>query len=155
MKHGYVKAAALTPGIRVADTVYNTEQIKKGLDEAFAEAAKIIVFPELCITGYTCQDLVFQETLLKGATEGLKEIREYTRGRDALVFVGLPLEKSGKLFNVAAVLQNGKILAFIPKETISFSVWMRWTGCRLPVKSVRMCGRRKHLPPPMRWPERP
>lgn len=118
MKHGYVKAAALTPGIRVADTVYNTEQIKKGLDEAFAEAAKIIVFPELCITGYTCQDLVFQETLLKGATEGLKEIREYTRGRDALVFVGLPLEKSGKLFNVAAVLQNGKILAFIPKETI-------------------------------------
>ena len=54
MKHGYVKAAALTPGIRVADTVYNTEQIKKGLDEAFAEAAKIIVFPELCITGYTC-----------------------------------------------------------------------------------------------------
>ena len=108
MKHGYVKAAALTPGIRVADTVYNTEQIKKGLDEAFAEAAKIIVFPELCITGYTCQDLVFQETLLKGATEGLKEIRECTRGRVALVFVGLPLEKSGKLFNVAAVLQNGK-----------------------------------------------
>ena len=73
MKHGYVKAAALTPGIRVADTVYNTEQIKKGLDEAFAEAAKIIVFPELCITGYTCQDLVFQETLLKGATEGLRK----------------------------------------------------------------------------------
>lgn len=98
--------------------VRNRKAEKKGLDEAFAEAAKIIVFPELCITGYTCQDLVFQETLLKGATEGLKEIREYTRGRDALVFVGLPLEKSGKLFNVAAVLQNGKILAFIPKETI-------------------------------------
>ena len=84
------------PGIRVADTVYNTEQIKKGLDEAFAEAAKIIVFPELCITGYTCQDLVFQETLLKGATEGLKEIREYTRGRDAVSYTHLNLLPSRK-----------------------------------------------------------
>ena len=118
MKHGYVKTAALTPRIRVADTAYNTEQIKKGLDEAIAKEAKIIVFPELCITGYTCQDLVFQETLLKGAKEGLKEIREYTRGQDALVFVGLPLEKGGKLYNVAAVLQNGKILAFVPKTII-------------------------------------
>lgn len=69
MKHGFVKAAALTPGIRVADTGYNAGQIKKNMDEAAEQGAKIIVFPELCITGYTCGDLFLQETLLEGAKE--------------------------------------------------------------------------------------
>lgn len=92
MKHGFVKAAALTPGIRVADTGYNAGQIKKNMDEAAEQGAKIIVFPELCITGYTCGDLFLQETLLEGAKEALKDIAAHTRGKDALIFVGLPLE---------------------------------------------------------------
>ena len=118
MKHGFVKAAALTPGIRVADTGYNAGQIKKNMDEAAEQGAKIIVFPELCITGYTCGDLFLQETLLEGAKEALKDIAARTRGKDALIFVGLPLEKEGKLYNTAAVLHDGKILAFVPKATI-------------------------------------
>ena len=118
MKHGFVKAAALTPGIRVADTGYNAGQIKKNMDEAAEQGAKIIVFPELCITGYTCGDLFLQETLLEGAKEALKDIAAHTRGKDALIFVGLPLEMEGKLYNTAAVLHDGKILAFVPKATI-------------------------------------
>ena len=118
MKHGFVKAAALTPGIRIADTGYNAGQIKKNMDEAAEQGAKIIVFPELCITGYTCGDLFLQETLLEGAKEALKDIAAHTRGKDALIFVGLPLEMEGKLYNTAAVLHDGKILAFVPKATI-------------------------------------
>ena len=118
MKHGFVKAAALTPGIRVADTGYNAGQIKKNMDEAAEQGAKIIVFPELCITGYTCGDLFLQETLLEGAKEALKDIAAHTRGKDALIFVGLPLEMEGKLYNTAAVLHDGKILAFVHKATI-------------------------------------
>ena len=118
MKDGFIRAAALTPEIRVADTAYNAEQIEKGIDEALGNGARILVFPELCITGYTCQDLFLQETLLSGAKEALKQIAAHTEGLDALVFVGLPLEKDGKLYNVAAALQDGRVLAFIPKTAL-------------------------------------
>ncbi|NLL78316.1 MAG: NAD(+) synthase [Clostridiales bacterium] len=118
MRHGFVKAAAVTPPIKVADPKYNAGQIIKRMEEAFVKGAKIIVFPELCITGYTCNDLFLQELLLRGAREALKQIKERTEGHDALVFVGLPFEKDHKLYNVAAVLQNGEVLAFIPKSFI-------------------------------------
>ena len=98
MKDGFIRAAALTPKIRVADPAYNAEQIEKGIDEAAENGAHILVFPELCLTGYTCQDLFLQETLLSGAKEALAKIAEHTEGLDALVFVGLPLEKDGKLY---------------------------------------------------------
>ena len=118
MKHGFIKAAAMTPKIRVADPEYNVKEVCKGIEEAFAKGAKIIVFPELCLTGYTCGDLFLQELLLEQAKEALRTAAEATAGSDALVFVGLPLEKDGKLYNVAAVLQNGEVLAFIPKKFI-------------------------------------
>ena len=118
MKDGFIRAAALTPKIRVADTAYNAVQIERGIDEALGNGARILVFPELCITGYTCQDLFLQETLLSGAKEALKQIAAHTEGTDALVFVGLPLEKDGKLYNVAAALQDGRVLAFIPKTAL-------------------------------------
>ena len=118
MKHGFVNVAAMTPQIQVADAAYNAERICEKIGEAFKRKAKLIVFPELCITGYTCQDLFLQETLLEGARQALVRIAEYTQGSDALIFVGLPLEKDGKLYNVAAALQNGRILAFIPKTTL-------------------------------------
>lgn len=118
MKHGFVKAAAVTPKIKVADPEYNAGEIIRCMEEAFAEGAKIIVFPELCLTGYTCGDLFLQELLLRSAEEQLKHIAEKTEGHDALVFVGLPLRKDHKLYNVAAVLQNGGVLAFIPKTFI-------------------------------------
>lgn len=118
MKHGFIKVAAMTPGIKVADPVYNAKEVCKGIEEALAQGAKIIVFPELCLTGYTCGDLFLQELLLSQAREALSVAAEATEGSDALVFVGLPLVKDYKLYNVAAVLQNGEILAFIPKRFI-------------------------------------
>ena len=118
MKHGFIKTAAMTPKIRVADPEYNAKEICKGIAEACTKGAKIIVFPELCLTGYTCGDLFLQERLLEQAKEALRSVAESTEGSDALVFVGLPLEKDGKLYNVAAVIQNGELLAFVPKKFI-------------------------------------
>ena len=78
MKHGFVKVAAATPDIRVADVKFNTEQICSAIEEASDNRAKILVFPELCVTGYTCGDLFTQDILLKEAKEALSEIAEYT-----------------------------------------------------------------------------
>ena len=118
MKHGFIKVAAMSPKIRVADPVYNVAQICGKLQEAYKKKAKIIVFPELCITGYTCGDLFLQELLLKEALSALQKITAYTKGQDALVFVGLPIERRQKLYNAAAVLRDGKILGIIPKTCI-------------------------------------
>lgn len=115
MKHGFIKTAAVTPRVRVADPAYNAGIIIEKFQEAAKEGAKIIVFPELCVTGYTCQDLFLQDSLLRGAEEGLAAVAGATQGTDAVVFVGLALSVDSKLYNVAAAVQNGKILAFIPK----------------------------------------
>ena len=104
MRDGFIKVAAVTPDIRVADCEYNAEQICKKMKEAAALGSKIIVFPELCITGYTCEDLFWQEVLLNGAKDALDQIRKESREIDALVFVGLPWEWKGKLYNVAAAI---------------------------------------------------
>ncbi len=118
MKHGFIKVAAVTPEVRVADTDFNTVQICLSMDEAIGQGAKVIVFPELCISGYTCGDLFLQESMLTSCKEQLLKIAAHTEGKDALVFVGLPLEKEGKLYNVAAAVQDGEVLAFIPKTHI-------------------------------------
>ena len=86
--------------------------------DASENGAKVIVFPELCITGYTCQDLFLQGKLLDKALEGLDRIIDATNGIDALVFVGTPLEVDGKLYNTAAAIFAGHILAFIPKKNL-------------------------------------
>ncbi len=118
MEQGFIKVAAVTPKIRVADPAYNAGVICERLEEACKNGAKIIVFPELCITGYTCGDLFLQEILLREASAQLLCIAERTRGKDALVMVGLPLEREGRLYNVAAVLRDGEILGMIPKANI-------------------------------------
>ncbi len=118
MEQGFLKVAAVTPKIKVADTKYNTQAICEKLEEAYAYGAKIIVFPELCITGYTCSDLFLQELLLEEAKQALRNIASATQGRDALVMVGLPLERDGRLYNVAAVLQDGRLLGLVPKANI-------------------------------------
>ena len=118
MRDGFVKVAAATPDIRVADCEYNAEQICLKMREAAENGARIIVFPELCITGYTCEDLFWQEVLLDGAKEGLKRILQESRDVDALVFVGLPWEYNGKLYNVAAAVNHGELLGLIPKKNL-------------------------------------
>lgn len=115
MKHGFIKVAAVSPQLKVADVPFNTSKILEKIDEAAKEKAKIVVFPELCITGYTCGDLFLQRTLIKAAKEALREIIDYTTGMDMLVFVGLPMEKNHKLYDVAAAICDGQLLALIPK----------------------------------------
>lgn len=118
MKQGFIKAAAVTPKIRVADPVYNGRIICERMEEACDAGAKIIVFPELCITGYTCGDLFLQQILLQEASRQLLEIAAHTKDKDALVMVGLPIEREGRLYNAAAALWRGEILGFVPKANI-------------------------------------
>ena len=120
MKNGFVKVASVTPKIKVADPGYNAKEICRHIEEAAERGAKVIVFPELSLTGYTCGDLFLQELLLTQALAALSEVTSATEGTDALVFVGLPIIKEHKLYNVAAVLQDGEGLAFIPKRHIPF-----------------------------------
>lgn len=115
MKHGYVKVAAVTPDILVADCWHNKEEIINKMLEASGQGAKIIVFPELCITSYTCSDLFWQEQLLTDAKRVLLDIVQASENVDALVFVGLPMEYNNKLYNVAAVFSKGELLGLIPK----------------------------------------
>ena len=115
MKQGFVKVAATTPNIRVADVEHNTQEICKLIDEIASNGAKIIVFPELCITGYTCGDLFSQDILLNKARAALFQIAEHTAGKDALVFVGLPFVVRNKMYNVAAALHRGEILGLVTK----------------------------------------
>ncbi|MCI8374778.1 MAG: NAD(+) synthase [Lachnospiraceae bacterium] len=118
MKHGFVKTAAITPKIRVAQPEFNGTEIIRLAKEAAGNGAKLIVFPELCITGYTCGDLFLQQTLIRQARETLFVIADATKDLDALIFVGLPWEKQGKLYNVAAVLNRGEILGMVPKTNL-------------------------------------
>lgn len=118
MKHGFIKVAAVTPKIQVADVQFNTKAIIDKITEAYEHGARIMVLPELCITGYSCQDLFMQEILQGGALDGLRAVKKATEDMDALIFVGLPMEKVGKLYNVAAVLFKGSVLGFVPKRFI-------------------------------------
>ena len=115
MRQGFVKAAAVTPKIKVADTKYNAELILDMMKESTRQVAKIVVFPELCLTGYTCQDLFLQERLLQGAKDALMKLVKESASLDAIFFVGLPFEILGKLYNVAAVFSHVEVLGLVPK----------------------------------------
>ena len=119
VKDGYIRVAALTPKIKVGGCVYNAEQIKKLIKAAYLNDTAVAVFPELCITGYTCNDLFLQDTLLYEAMEALRDIRDYTCDyKGMLVMTGLPYMYQGKLYNVVAAVMNGHILGLVPKQYI-------------------------------------
>ena len=118
MKDGFIRVAALTPKIKVADPLYNKEAIVEKLEEAEKKRAMVVAFPELCITGYTCGDLFLMDTLLSQAKAALLALAEETNGRNMLVFVGLPIAYKGRLYNVAAALANGQVLGLVPKLCI-------------------------------------
>ena len=115
MKDGYIKVAAATPKVKVADTVYNGQLIKALMKECTDNGAKVVVFPELCITGYTCQDLFWQDKLIAAAEDELIGIADYSRSLDGIFFMGLPYEINGMLYNMAAVVSRGEVLAMVPK----------------------------------------
>ncbi|WP_251445346.1 NAD(+) synthase [Vermiculatibacterium agrestimuris] len=115
MKDGFIKVAAGTPKIRVADPRYNAEQIFTLMRQADHQGVRVLCLPELCLTGYTCGDLFLQDTLLKGAEEGLATILEATKNLDMVTALGLPLKYKNNLYNCAAIIQSGKILGLVPK----------------------------------------
>ena len=116
MKYGFVKVAAVTPKIKVADTKYNGQLIRTLMKDTQKEGAKIVVFPELSITGASCGDLFYQDKLLNAAKEELMQIVSASEFYDAVYFVGLPYEINGKLYNVAAVVSKGEVLGIVPKS---------------------------------------
>ena len=149
MKHGFVKVCAATPEIRLADTAYNAGQICKLIRQAAEQGAAVCVFPELCITGYSCGDLFWQTVLLQGARDALNEITEATADLDGLFFVGLPVAVNGKLYNMAAAFSQGKILGLVPKHYLpnynEFYEMRHFTpGDELTVNEILLCG--QHVP---------
>lgn len=118
MKDGFIKVAAATPLIRVADCEYNADQVIAQINEAAKKCVKLVIFPELCLTGYTCGELFLQETLLEGAKRALCKVADATKSKDITAVVGLPLMRGHKLYNVAAVVSGGKVIGFVPKKNL-------------------------------------
>ena len=118
MRDGFIRVAAATPRIQVADCAGNRDRILGLIRQAAADQVHIAVFPELCLTGYTCGDLFLSRTLLDGARRALCSLAEATRGLEIISIVGLPLADGAALYNVAAVIQDGRVLGFVPKQNI-------------------------------------
>ncbi len=115
MKHGFLKCAAVSVPLRVADCAYNAAATVEAMRAAAAKRVRLLVLPELGLTGYTCGDLFLQRVLLDGAVKALETLRDATAGLGMLVFAGLPLCVNGKLYNCAAALFEGKVLGVVPK----------------------------------------
>ena len=118
MKNGFIKVAAATPHIRVADPYCNVAELIRIAHDADKKGARVLVFPELCITGYTAGDLFYSETLLRGAQNALAEYLEKTKDIEMISFVGLPLTWHNRLYSCAAVCHAGKLLGVVPKTFI-------------------------------------
>ncbi len=114
----FIKIASACPVTRVSDVNYNVENILKCIDDAVKNEAKMIVFPELCLTSYTCADLFLQDTLLRSSNKGLKKILSETKNKDILIAVGAPLLDNTTLYNAAFILFKGKVLGVVPKSYI-------------------------------------
>ncbi len=115
MKYGFIKVAAAIPSVRVADTEYNEQQVESLIMQAEENGVEIVVFPELCLTGYTCQDLFRQQLLVTKAEEALLMLLNFTRKLDVISIVGVPVQIGSMLFNCAVVVQRGCILGVVPK----------------------------------------
>jgi len=142
--YGFVRFAAASPAVRVADCDYNTSEILKMINEAKSKKASAIVFPELCITAYTCGDLFLQRLLLDEAEKSLQRITESTKNSSIIVIAGMPLEVSNRLYNVAVVISGGQILGVIPKTFLpNYSEFyeMRWFSSseELKTDTVNLC----------------
>jgi NAD+ synthase (glutamine-hydrolysing) len=115
MKYGFVKVAAAVPAVKVADVEYNVQQIESLIAQAEGRGVEVIVFPELCITGYTCQDLFKEQLLLDRSEAAILTLLDFTRKLDIISIVGLPVVINGLLYNCAAVIQGGTLLGLVPK----------------------------------------
>lgn len=115
MKYGFLRVAAASPSLKVADPAYNAARIIEVIEQQAQKGTELLVFPELSLSGYTCGDLFLQKTLTDGCMRALMTVAEATKGKKMLVFVGLPVVCEGKLYNCAAGIANGKVEGIVPK----------------------------------------
>ncbi len=121
MRDGFVRVAVGTPEIHVADCEFNAASIITLMNEAEEQGVKLLVLPELCLTGYTAQDLLLHDTLLRGTMDGLQKIVAASAGKQVVTVIGLPVAERGRLYNCAAVVQNGAMLGIVPKRNLAGS----------------------------------
>ena len=145
MKHGFITLSAGVPEVSVAAPTKNAESICRLIDEAYEKNAAVLTLPELSVTGYTCSDLFFSDSLIKSAERAVESIIEHTKGKKMLVFVGVPVSAHGKLYNCAAVISNGELLGLVPKTNIpnysEFYELRHFTPAPETDSVVRFCGR--------------
>ena len=118
MKHGFIKVAAASPMIRVADADYNADRVIECMESAAKKGVKLLVFPELTLTG-RCYDLISHRVLLDGARDALVRILDYSKNVDMLCFVGLPYAAGSRLYSVAAAVYAGELLGLVPQQCVS------------------------------------
>ena len=145
MKDGFLKVAAATPRIRVADCAYNTARVEELIGEAAEQGASLCVFPELVLTGYTCGDLFLQQALLDAAQDGLNRILQSSARIPMVVVIGLPVQAGNALYNCAAVCYKGQLLGLVPKQNIPnygefYEVRHFTSGAGMPTRMVSLCG---------------
>ena len=145
MNYGFVKVASAIPHVRVADCAFNASQIEKEIIIADGKGVEIIVFPELCLTGYTCGDLFAHSLLLESAELGLMQILNNTRQLDIISILGVPVPLNGMLLNAAVVIQKGKVLGVVPKTYLpNYKEFYekRWftSASEVMEPMVRLCG---------------
>ena len=145
MKHGFITLSAGVPEVSVAAPTKNAESICRLIDEAYEKNAAVLTLPELSVTGYTCSDLFFSDSLIKSAERAVESIIEHTKGKKMLVFVGVSVSAYGKLYNCAAVVSNGELLGLVPKTNIpnysEFYELRHFTPAPETDSVVRFCGR--------------
>ena len=144
MKDGFIKVAAAAPSLHLADCSYNAARIVEAAKKAVAEGVKLLVTPELSLTGYTCGDLFFQKRLQDSAVDALSSLLARTASLPLMIAVGLPLCHLGKLYNCAALLYQGEILGVVPKTTLpnydGFSELRWFAPASAEVSSIFLCG---------------
>ncbi|MBP5258879.1 MAG: NAD(+) synthase [Prevotella sp.] len=141
MRHGFVRVAAAIPRVRVADCEYNRQEIESFIDKADKQNVEIVVFPELAITSYTCQDLFHQQRLIEAAEREIANLADFTVGKEIIVVVGAPVACGPLLLNCGVVIQNGKILAVVPKTFLpNYREFYekRWFSSALDVRPATM-----------------
>ncbi len=157
MYDGFIKVAAGTPEIRVADCRYNAEACFTLMREAANQGVRVLALPELCLTGYSCGDLFLQSTLIRGAEEALRTVLEATKNLDMVTALGLPVAHADRLYNCAAVIHRGKLLGIVPKRNLpNYGVYYekRWFSLAREglLEQVSLAGQRAPLGSPLLFP---
>ena len=117
--YGFIRTAAAVPVVRIADVTYNAAEICRLAGEAFDKEVSLVVFPELSMTGYSCEDIFFQNLLVKGAEDGVRKVVEFSRGKAMTIVVGAPVTYRSRLYSCAIVIRNGNIKGMVPKTYVS------------------------------------